>query len=57
MRKTGYLEVIGTSRGRGRSYNTCIETVRNDLKALNQTNKIATGNTKWKSKIHITYRS
>lgn len=57
MRKTGYLEVIGTSRGRGRSYNTCIETVRNDLKALNQTNKIATGQTKWKSKIHITYRS
>lgn len=37
---------------RGRHKKTWIETIRNDLKALNFTDKIALDRTEWKYKIH-----
>lgn len=41
VRTVDYLEVICTSRKRGRLKETWLEAVRNDLKALNLTNKFA----------------
>lgn len=54
LRKIYSLEITGISRWKGRPKKTWIEKVRNNLKALNCTDKIAQYRTELKHMIHLT---
>lgn len=52
LRKCVSLEVLGTLRG-WRPKKTWMKTVRNDLRTLNLTDKIALHLTEWKFSLHV----
>lgn len=53
IRRINSVKVIGIPKERGRPEKTSTEPATNNLKALNLTDKIVLGRTKWKHNIHI----